>query len=150
MLPLSICSLVQASNGAVVYTIDVILVYLYFHVGLTSIYTILVVNRLLLMRSQMKHVVAEYDSSTYDTVVLMVIESALLYSVFAMIFIVAFALHWNSVSTVCFLSISSIQGIAQLFIILRVARGQAVMVEPRCCCTYDCSIRRDCVSTFKQ
>ncbi|KAG1730983.1 uncharacterized protein EDB91DRAFT_738697 [Suillus paluster] len=129
MIALSICSLIQASNGAVIYKIDVILVYLCFHVGLTSIYTILVVGRLLSMRSQMKRVVAEYDSSTYDTVVLMVIESALLYSVFAMIFIVAFALHWNDVSTVCFLSISSIQGIAQLFIILRVARGQAVTHE---------------------
>ncbi|KAG1730984.1 uncharacterized protein EDB91DRAFT_1227372 [Suillus paluster] len=129
MIALSICGLIQASNGAVLYKINVILVYLCFHVGLTVIYTILVVNRLLSMRSQMKRVVAEYDSSTYDTVVLMVIESALLYSVFAMIFIVAFALHWNDVSTVCFLSISSIQGIAQLFIILRVARGQAVTHE---------------------
>ncbi|KAG0699507.1 hypothetical protein DFH29DRAFT_808925 [Suillus ampliporus] len=129
MIAMSIVILTQASTGAVLYNINIVLVYLCMEVGLTVIYTILVAYRLLSMRSQMKQIMAQYDSSTYDTVVLMVIESALLYSVFAVIFIVAFAMHLNGVSTICFLSIGSVQGIAQLFIIIRVARGRAVTHE---------------------
>ncbi|KAG1736648.1 uncharacterized protein EDB91DRAFT_501020 [Suillus paluster] len=81
------------------------------------------------MRSQIKQVMAQYDSNTYNTVILMVVESAIPYSIFAVIFIVAFALHLNGITTVCFLSIGQAQGIAQLFIILRVARGRAVTHE---------------------
>ncbi|KAG1736651.1 uncharacterized protein EDB91DRAFT_1055555 [Suillus paluster] len=129
MIVMSILVQIKASTGAVLYNINFLLAYLCMEVGLTVIYTILVANRLLAMRSQMRHVLAQYDSNTYATIVLMVIESAVLYSVFAIIFIVAFALHSNGVSTLCFLSIGQVQGIAQLFIIIRVARGRAVTRE---------------------
>jgi len=105
---MSIVVLIQASTGAVWYNINIELVYLCIEVGLTVIYTILVTNRLLVMRGQMKRVMAQYDSSIYDTVVLMVIESAMSYSVLAVIFIVSFALHSNA-SNLCFLSISHVQ-----------------------------------------
>ncbi|KAG0694499.1 hypothetical protein DFH29DRAFT_1083812 [Suillus ampliporus] len=107
MIALSIFSLIQANTGAVLYKINIIIVYLCFQVGLTMIYTILVANRLLVMRSQMKGIMAQYDSSAYQTVVLMIIESSL------------FTLS----------SLFSVQGISQLFIILRVARGRAVTHE---------------------
>ncbi|KAG1736650.1 uncharacterized protein EDB91DRAFT_1249951 [Suillus paluster] len=145
MIGLSIFSLIQASIGAVFYNINIILANLCIQVGVTAIYSILVAHRLLAMRRQMKQVMAQYDSSTYATVVLMVVESDGLYSVFAIILIVAFALHLNSVSTLCFLSIGSVQGIAQLFIILRVARGRGSsgytrMVKLSCRSTHDHSI----------
>ncbi|KAG1730981.1 uncharacterized protein EDB91DRAFT_1206823 [Suillus paluster] len=124
MIAVSILVQIQASTGVVYYNIDVILVYLSIEVGIGVIYTILVANRLLVMRSLMKQV-AQYDSSTYDTVILMVVESAMSYSIFAVIFIVSFALHLNAITTVCYLSVCQVQGIAQLFIILRVARGLA-------------------------
>ncbi|KAG1871378.1 hypothetical protein DFJ58DRAFT_742123 [Suillus subalutaceus] len=93
----------------------------------TMLYTILVAKRLLSIRSQMKTAFkAEYDSSTYDTIILMVVESAMAYTVFIIIFIVGFAVHSESLSTLCFLSVIQVQGIAQLFIIIRVARGRAV------------------------
>ena len=101
--------MVQASIGVNYYSINILLVYLCTEVGFTVIYTILVTSRLLVMRHQMKQAVAKYDSSTYDTVVLMVVESAMLYTVFASIFIVAFALHSDSITTICFLSIGQIQ-----------------------------------------
>jgi hypothetical protein len=75
----------------------------------TVLYTILVAKRLLSIRGQMKTAVAEYDSSTYDTVILMVVESAMAYSIFIMIYIVAFAMDSDSLSTLCFLSINQIQ-----------------------------------------
>ncbi|KAG1730968.1 uncharacterized protein EDB91DRAFT_1059118 [Suillus paluster] len=148
MIALSICSIIQASTGVVYYSINVIVAYLCIEVGLSVIYTILVANRLLAMRRLMKRVMAQHDTSAYDTVVLMVIESAVLYSTFAMIFIVAFALHLQSVSTLCFLCINSIQGIAQIFIILRVARGLAVTHEWSslvACSTHDYSMLRVCI-----
>lgn len=144
---MSILVQIQASTGAVWYNIDFLLVYLCIEVGLTVAYTILVAYRLLSMRSKMKQAMVQYDSSTYDTVVRMVIESALLYSIFAVLFIIAFAVHSDGVSTLCFLSIGQVQvsahntnylqflililnqGIAQLLIIIRVARGRAVTRE---------------------
>lgn len=129
MITFSVIVLVEASTGAKFYNIIMELAYLCVEVGLTVIYTILVINRLFVMRGRMRQVIAQYDSSTYDTIALMVVESAALYTVFAIVFIVAFAMHSNGVTTLCFLSIGKIQGIAQLFIIIRVARGRAVTHE---------------------
>ncbi|KAG1746953.1 hypothetical protein EDB19DRAFT_335202 [Suillus lakei] len=129
MIALSIIVLIEASTGVAFYNIVVELAYLCVEVGLTVIYTILVTNRLFAMRGRMRQVIAQYDSSTYDTIALMVIESAALYTVFAIIFIAAFAAHSDGITTLCFLSIGKIQGIAQLFIIIRVARGRAVTHE---------------------
>ncbi|KAG1727027.1 hypothetical protein EDB19DRAFT_1643249 [Suillus lakei] len=128
MIAMSIVVLIEASTGAVWYNINIELAYLCIEVGLTVIYTILVANRLLVIRSQMKQIMPEYDSSVYDIVVLVIVESAVLYSVFAIIFIVSFALH-SDVSNLCFLSISHVQGIAQLLIIIRVARGRTITRE---------------------
>ncbi|KAG2338742.1 hypothetical protein BDR05DRAFT_679031 [Suillus weaverae] len=129
MIAMSILVQIQASNGAEWYNINIELAYLCIEVGLTVIYTILVAYRLLAMRRKMKQAMAQYDSSSYDVVIRMVIESAVLYSIFAVIFIVAFALHSEGVSTLCFLSVGQVQGITQLFIIIRVARGRAVTRE---------------------
>ncbi|KAG0699508.1 hypothetical protein DFH29DRAFT_44626 [Suillus ampliporus] len=126
ILALSILILIQASTGAVFFKINTMLLYLCMELGFTMIYTILVANRLLTMRGQMKQAMAQYDSSTYDTVVLMLIESAMLYSVFCIILIVSLALHSDGVKNLFFLSIGNIQGIAQLLIIIRVARGRAI------------------------
>ncbi|KAG2031907.1 hypothetical protein BDR03DRAFT_971522 [Suillus americanus] len=129
MIGLSIRIQMLASSGIAFYDIDVEPAYLCTQVGLNVIYTILVVYILLDMRNKMKAVMAQYDSSLYDTIVLMVVESAMGYSIFAIIFIVAFALHLNGITTLCFLSIGQVQGISQLFIILRVATGRAYTHE---------------------
>lgn len=129
MIGLSIIVLFQASTGASFYSITIELAYLCIQVGHTVIYTVLVTSRLFIMRERMKQIMVQYDSSVYDTIALMVIESAAFYSVFAIIFIVAFGRHSDGVTTLCLLSIDKIQGIAQLFIIIRVARGRAITRE---------------------
>ncbi|KAG1814392.1 uncharacterized protein BJ212DRAFT_369290 [Suillus subaureus] len=129
MIGLSITVLFQAGINGSFYNNPVELAYLCVEVGHTVIYTILVTNRLFVMRGRMKQVMAQYDSSTYDAIALMVIECAALYSVFAIIFIVAIGMHSDGVVTLCLLSIGKIQGIAQLFIIIRVARGRAAACE---------------------
>ncbi|KAG1785351.1 uncharacterized protein HD556DRAFT_1249971 [Suillus plorans] len=131
MIAVAIVVLVQAGTGALFYNINITLAYLAFLVANTVLYTILVAIRLLSMRSQMKTALANYgrstyDPSTYNTIIRMVVESAMAYSVFVVIYIVAFSMHSDTVSTLCFLSINQVQGIAQLFIIIRVARGRAM------------------------
>ncbi|KAG2135114.1 hypothetical protein DEU56DRAFT_981204 [Suillus clintonianus] len=129
MIIISIFTMSMVNTGTSFYSITIELAYLCLEVGLTVIYTILVTNRLYVMRGRMRQIMAQYDSSIYDTIALMVIESAALYTVFALVFIVAFAMHAHGLTTLCFLSIGKIQGIAQLFIIIRVARGRAVTHE---------------------
>ncbi|KIK35351.1 hypothetical protein CY34DRAFT_96252 [Suillus luteus UH-Slu-Lm8-n1] len=126
MIVIGVVVLVQAGTGALFYNIKTTVAYLVVQVVHTMLYTILVTQRLFSIRGQMKTAVAGYDSSAYDTIILMVIESAMAYSIFIIIYIVAFVVDSDSVSTLCFLSIIQIQGIAQLFIIIRVARGRAV------------------------
>lgn len=128
MIAMGILVLIQSSAGAIFYDINTELAYLSLEVGLTVIYSVLVTSRLLSMRGLMKQIIREYDSSTYDTVVLMVVESAMAYIAYAIVFIVSFGMHSN-VSNLCFLSISHVQGIAQLLIIIRVARGRAITSE---------------------
>ncbi|KAG2034715.1 hypothetical protein BDR03DRAFT_964336 [Suillus americanus] len=96
--------------------------------------------------------------SMYDIVVLVAIESAVLHSVFAIMFIVLFAVH-SDVSNLCFLPISQWscpgkqtetrticvsdasfvfilfpnQGTAELLIIIRVARGRTITQEWSTC-----------------
>jgi len=100
---------VQAGTGLVFYDINIELGYLCIEVGINVMYTVLVVHRLFAMRSQWRQAVAQYDSSTYDTIVLMVVESALPYTLFAIIFIIAFALENDGLSTLCLLSIGKAQ-----------------------------------------
>ncbi|KAG1852665.1 hypothetical protein F4604DRAFT_1804913 [Suillus subluteus] len=122
MIAFSIIVLVEAGSGVAFYNIVMELAYLCVEVGLTVIYTVLVINRLFAMRGRMRQVVAQYDSSTYNTIALMVVESR-------SVIHFAFATYSNGLTTLCFLSIGKIQGIAQLFIIIRVARGRAVTHE---------------------
>jgi hypothetical protein len=126
MIAAAIVVLVQAGTGTPFYDINTTVAYLAFQVAHTMLYTILVAKRLLHIRGQMKSALVEYDSSTYETIILTVVESAMAYTVFIIIFIVGFAVHLDSLSTLCFLSINQVQGITQLFIIIRVARGRAV------------------------
>ncbi|KAG8220334.1 hypothetical protein J3R82DRAFT_3474 [Butyriboletus roseoflavus] len=123
MVAMSIIVLAEAS-GTVFYNINYELVYLCLQVGLTIVYTLLVAGRLFSLRNKIGDILGRQYVRPYDTVVIMVVESAALYSVFGIIFIFSFALHSN-VSNLVLLSVSNIQGIAQLLIIIRVAGGRA-------------------------
>ncbi|KAG1866170.1 hypothetical protein F4604DRAFT_1779065 [Suillus subluteus] len=128
MIAMAILVLIESSAGAVFYNINTELAYLSLEVGLTVTYSVLVTSRLLSMRGMMRQIIREYDSSTYNTIVLMVVESAMAYIAYAIVFIVSFGMHSN-VDNLCFLSISHVQGMAQLLIIIRVARGRAITSE---------------------
>ncbi|KAG2365376.1 hypothetical protein BDR07DRAFT_668212 [Suillus spraguei] len=107
----AIIVLVQAGTGALFYNIDTTLAYLVLQVAHTILYTILVAKRLLSIRGQMRQALGEYDSSTYDTIIFMVVESAMAYSLFIIIYIVGFAIHSDPLSTLCFLSINQVRAL---------------------------------------
>lgn len=67
--------LIEANTGAVWCNINVELAYIPPHQSGTHCdFTILVENRLLVIQSHIKQIIPEYDPSTYDIVVLMVME----------------------------------------------------------------------------
>jgi hypothetical protein len=105
----AIIVLVRAGTGAQFYNINTTFIYFAIQGAHTMLYTILVAKRLLSIRYQMKQALVEYDSSTYDTIILMVVESAMVYGVFIIMYIVAFAVRSNSLTTLCFLSIVQVQ-----------------------------------------
>jgi len=104
---LSILVLAEAS-GTVYYNIKSQLAFLCIEVGMTVIYTLLVVGRLVRYRRQMESFVSKEHLRTYDEVMTMVVESAALYSIVGIIFIISFALH-SDISNLVFLAISHIQ-----------------------------------------
>ncbi|KAG2070617.1 hypothetical protein BDR04DRAFT_1054042 [Suillus decipiens] len=129
MFAVSVLILIQANHRGIFFKMNTMLLYFCMELGFTLTYTILVTSRLFVMRSQMKQAVVQYNSSTYDTVILMLIESAMLYSVFCVIVIVSIASHSDGVSNLFSISMTSVQGIAQLLVIVRVARGRAITHE---------------------
>ncbi|KAI6044611.1 hypothetical protein EDC04DRAFT_323531 [Pisolithus marmoratus] len=124
MVGLSIVILAGAS-GTVFYNINAQLAYLCIEVGMTVMYTLLVSWRLLKFRWGMEGLVGGEHLRIYNAAVTMVVESAAMYSVLGIAFIISYALHSN-ISNLVFLSISHVQAIAQLIIIIRVVQGRAV------------------------
>lgn len=124
MIALSIGVLAGAS-GAVFYNINTQLAYLCVEVGMTVAYTLLVSWRLLKFRRGLEGFVGSEHLRTYNAAVTMVVESAAMYSVLGVIFIISYALHSN-ISNLVLLSISHVQASSQLIIIIRVAQGRAV------------------------
>jgi len=104
---LSILILAEAS-GVVYYNIQSQIAFLCITVGMTVIYTLLVAGRLLRYRRRMESFVSREHLRTYDEVMTMVVESAAIYSIFGIIFIISFALH-SYISNLVFLAISHVQ-----------------------------------------
>ncbi|KAG2739701.1 hypothetical protein P692DRAFT_201899805 [Suillus brevipes Sb2] len=96
---LSILIMIQVTTSVVYFGVDTMLLYFCMELGFTLIYTIPVTSRLLVMRCQMKQAaVAQHNPSAYDTVVIMLIESATLYSVVCVILIVSIVSDCDSLS----------------------------------------------------
>lgn len=95
------------SSGTIFYNINTQLAYLCLQVGLTIIYTLLVVGRLFSLRMQMRDTLGKEHVRPYETAAIMVVGSAALYTILG-IFIISFALHSN-ISNLVLLSISHIQ-----------------------------------------
>jgi len=123
-IAMGVLIMIQSFKNAVFTDIIFQLAYLSISVSTNIIYTLLVAGRLLVVRRQMTKALGTEHSKIYTSVASMVVESAALYSIVGVIYIVTFIMHSN-VENLVFLSINHVQGIAQLLIILRVVKGQA-------------------------
>ncbi|KAJ7793421.1 hypothetical protein B0H14DRAFT_3889355 [Mycena olivaceomarginata] len=93
-------------------------------ISMTVILTTLIAGRLLFMRYRLDRLVGARTFTPYVTITAMLVESAALYSINGLVFLVSYGL--NSPSQNLWLPLlGQTQSIAPLLIILRVAQGQA-------------------------
>ncbi|KAK0209099.1 hypothetical protein DFS33DRAFT_503470 [Desarmillaria ectypa] len=93
-------------------------------VGLNIVFTCLIATRLLLIRQRANAVLGPNHGSHYTSVVAIMVESAVLYSLWALVFLITYARN-NPVQNILLPPLGQIEGIAPLLIILRVIRGRA-------------------------
>ncbi|KIK51358.1 hypothetical protein GYMLUDRAFT_50595 [Collybiopsis luxurians FD-317 M1] len=120
---LSISVMVFAGEKAVFTNLSLQTSFLALSCTYNLLFTILVSTRLLTVRSTVRHALSPEHAELYTSITTTLVESASLYFVFDLIFLVSFAVHSN-VENLILLENSLIQGIAQLLIIIRVAEGR--------------------------
>ncbi|KAJ7241714.1 hypothetical protein B0H12DRAFT_42077 [Mycena haematopus] len=123
IISLSIAVMVYAGNSAIFFNLNVQLSFLVLSCTYNLLFTILVATRLLAARNQIISLLGPEHAVTYTSITATLVESAALYFVFDVIFVVTFATHSN-VENLILLENCLIQGIAQLLIIKRVAKGR--------------------------
>ncbi|KAG9310501.1 hypothetical protein JVU11DRAFT_9647 [Chiua virens] len=104
-------------------TVNYILPYFSLVLALNVILTIAIVLRLLHFRYRITSVMGPKYGSQYTSIAMMLIESAALYSIVSIAFVVLFAVG-NAVSQVFLQSLIQFQTIAMLLIVFRVAQGK--------------------------
>ncbi|KAJ8502829.1 hypothetical protein ONZ45_g11403 [Pleurotus djamor] len=125
---MSIAILVSSNQGAVFADLVFQLAFLGVSISINLISTILVAGRLIAMRKQILAVLGPEHGTHYTSAAYMLIESTALFSVAALVYTIAFGLH-NNLQNITLFSISHVQAIAQLLIIIRVAEGRALTAD---------------------
>ncbi|KAJ2924818.1 hypothetical protein H1R20_g12292, partial [Candolleomyces eurysporus] len=93
-------------------------------IGMNIIITTAIAGRLLKMRAQVRKLLGPNHASPYTSVVSMLVESAAIYTSWAIMFLVPFARE-DTFQNFVLPSLGQVQGIAPLLIIFRVAQGKA-------------------------
>ncbi|KAF5372280.1 hypothetical protein D9757_009632 [Collybiopsis confluens] len=119
----SISVMVSAGKSVVFANLNLQTSFLALSCTFNLIFTILVSVRLLTVRRSVQQALSPEHARPYMSITTALIESASLYFIFDLIFLVSFAAHSN-VENLILLENCLIQGIAQLFIIIRVAEGR--------------------------
>jgi hypothetical protein len=108
------------SNNAINFTAP----YFWMSLSLNIAMTIAICARLLIYRRRVSKVLGPRHGTEYTSVAAMIVESSLLYSVFALLFLIPFALN-NAIQNVFLQLLGEVQIIAPLLITYRVAYGGA-------------------------
>ncbi|KAJ7605963.1 hypothetical protein DFH06DRAFT_1019882 [Mycena polygramma] len=93
-------------------------------ISMTVILTALIAARLLFMRYRMRKLMGDKTPTPYATLTAMLVESAAIYSVNGLVFLVSYGVN-SPVQNLALPLLGQTQSIAPLLIILRVAQGQA-------------------------
>lgn len=108
------------TNEAVKFSIS----YWSLSISLNIILTLLISGRILFIRNRVKMSLGAYHAKTYTSLVAVLVESAALYSVTGLIFIVSYARN-SPFQNIVLPPLGLVQGIAPILILLRVAKGRA-------------------------
>jgi len=98
--------------------------YISISLALNILVTIAIVLRLLVIRHRITSVLGPTHGSQYTSIAAMIVESASLYSLFAVFFLIPFGLN-SAISAIPLQTIGLVQGCATLLIVFRVASGKA-------------------------
>jgi len=96
--------------------------------GLNILVTLMIVGRLFYIRQRTRAILSSSHSRTYTSIAAMLVESAALYSITALLFIITYARNSN-IQNIILPLLGQVQAISPLLIMWRVARGQAISRE---------------------
>jgi hypothetical protein len=91
--------------------------------ALNILVTLMIVTRLLIYRRRIVKAMGSTHGSQYTSLTAMIIESAAIYSLFSLLFLIPFALG-HSLSQVFIQALSPTQNVATFLIVFRVAQGK--------------------------
>ncbi|KAJ3721148.1 hypothetical protein C8R42DRAFT_79574 [Lentinula raphanica] len=123
MVALSTSIMVFAQEEAVFTQLNLQIAFLALSCTFNILYTVLVSAKILSVQRRIRQSLSAEHTGTYTSVVTLIIESAFLYFVFDLLFLISFAMGSNT-EYLILLENCLIQAIAQLLIIVRVAQGQ--------------------------
>lgn len=106
-------------------TVNFALIFWWTDIATTILLTVVIVGRLIHMRWKLRRVMGTDDIAPYLSLSAMLLESAFLYTAWAVAFIITYAQNL-SINLFFFQPLGQIQSIAPLLIILRVAQGRAM------------------------
>ena len=106
-------------NSSINWTIP----YFTLSLSLNILVTIAIVLRLLVYRHRIAGVLGSSHGSQYTSIAAMIVESAAIYSVFSICFLIPFALN-SSISQIFLQALGQVQTSSTLLIIFRVAQGK--------------------------
>jgi len=109
-------------------TVNYALIFWWTDIAATILLTVVIVSRLLYIRWKLRKIIDSSDLSPYVSISAMLLESAFLYTAWAILFIVTYAKGLN-LYQLFYQPMGQIQSIAPLLIILRVAQGRAITRE---------------------
>jgi len=115
---------ISAASPFVSAKLDWTIPYFSISLAINLFVTIAIVSRLLLFRRRIASVLGPSHGTQYTSVAAMIIESAALFSVFSVLFLVPFGLK-SSMASIFLESMGQVQACATLLIILRAASGKA-------------------------
>lgn len=123
-IALGMAGLIMSAGSSVFSYVTLTLAYYIMSVSLNVIVTISIAARLLLFRRRMSQALGPGHKSSYASMAAMLVESAAIYSVFGILFMVPFGLNYP-LGNVFFQCVNQIQTVSSLLIIFRVATGRA-------------------------
>ncbi|KAJ4001649.1 hypothetical protein F5050DRAFT_1722237 [Lentinula boryana] len=123
IVALSMSVMIFAQKQAIFTNLKMQLSFLTLSCTYNILYTVLVAAKILSVQQRVKHSLSAEYAQIYTSVVTLIIESAFLYFIFDLLFLISFAIH-SDTEYLILLENCLIQGIAQLLIIIRVAQGR--------------------------